>query len=768
MNLRHLLLTIVVVLLVPGAAGAQRQDFGPLRDSIAQLKDVVQLQRAERSLEMPGVARSLEPVVRRGLLALRTWELTGDRMDADRAREAFERGVERFPREPWSHYGLALALANGPDVRLPLVGGALPQVTLGQTIAEIFKKDPRSKARRALRETLTLDPAFGPAAVLLADLALEDARSQELIREARTALLQARQAGDNSAAVTRALADTETALGNYAAASEAAAAGGAEDAATLRSRGIALLLQPGHEGPGFAAYRRGIERLTPGAAEQYFSDLAVLLTPQEAAEWRVAGTTSARGAWFTRFWDRRSAEAGVTPAERVAEHFHRLALARASYVRNARRGSENPGSLLGQESAAEHVFDDRGVVLIRHGVPLQIVTSRQRGLLPNESWVYQLPGLGPQLFHFVALRGAQDYTLVGNLLDALDRRAQLTAVERQRAVMALIEDRASYEPGYRASIGRLRNLLGVQRADGTGAVPLDGTEVRSILERVDSDYRRGARSALRTDSYAHPYEGALAFQQDLFTFRTPFGRTDLTAALAIPAEQLEPLVGSGGGEYALRLSVILTDTLQDVVTRVDTSETLRVAGPLGRDDYLRTFVTLPVVPSEHTVYRVVVEDLVGGRGSVHGGGARLRDYSGQELQLSDVVLALPDSAGDWRRGNVGLALILPRRFGPERPVTVFYEVYNLPADAPYTTEISVEPTDRGGLFDRARGLIGMGPERIRLRFDGSARPGGDGVVQEVRRLASDLGSGSYGLQITVTNRATGESASTRTVFTVSE
>ncbi|NJD10384.1 MAG: hypothetical protein FIB01_08040 [Gemmatimonadetes bacterium] len=766
MNLRHLLSTIVAVLLLPGAAGAQRPDFLPLRDSIAQLTDVVQLQRLERSLEMPGVARTLAPVIRRGLLALRSWELSGDRADADRARETFQVAVQRFPREPWSHYGLALALAHGPEVRLPVLGGALPQVTLGQTVAEIFKRDPRSRARRALREALGIDPGFGPAAVLLARLALDDARDQELVREARGALLQARQAGDRSTATAQTLAAVATALGNYAAAARAAAGAEGEAAGVLRSRGIALLLQ-GSEAPGYAAYRRGIDLLTDDAAGPYYGDLTVLLTPQEAAEWRVASTVDAQRAWLARFWDRRAAEAGVTPAARVGEHFRRLALARASYVRQARRGSESAGGLLGETAVGEHVFDDRGVVLIRHGVPRQIVSSRQRGLLPNESWIYDLPGIGPQLFHFVALRGAQDYTLVGDLLDALDARAPLTAVERQRAVMALIEDRANYEPGYRAAMGRLRSLLGIAYADGSPAVPLDGTEVRSILERVDADYRRGARAALRTDTYAHAYEGALAFEQDLFTFRTPFGRTDLTAAFAIPAEELEPLVGSGGTEYALRLSVILTDTLQDVVTRADTARTLRVDGPLGRGDFLRTFVTLPVIPSEHTVYRVVVEDVVGGRGSVRAGGATMRDYSGTSLQVSDVVLARPDSVGDWRRGDVGLDLLLPRRFGPDRPVTIFYELYNLPADTPYGTEITVEPTDRGGLFDRGKGVIGLGPDRIRLRFDDVARSDREGVAQEVRRLASALGKGSYSLTITVTNRRTGESATTRTSFNVS-
>jgi hypothetical protein len=747
----HLLLSFCL-LLIPVGSAAQRLDYRPLEDSLRALVDVPRLYRMEAALERPAAAASLDPIVRRGLIGLRLWELTHDRDDARRALGTFETGARRFPAEPWGHYGVALALARGPDVRLPLPGSVTDGIVLGQSVAEILGRDPKSRARRAARRALEADPAFAPAAVLLGDLAVADGgRSRDLIREARDALAAVRAGGGATPQSDRALADMEIALGNYDAAGEAAAAAGA-DAGALRARAVALLLQPAASARGAELYWQGVALLDAAAAAQYYADLQVIATPREEAEWRVAGA-GGRGVWLERFWDRRAAEAGVTVAERLAEHYRRLTLARSRYLRNSVRGADGVGVLLADEQN-RYPFDDRGLVLIRHGEPFAIVRTSGRGLLPNESWAYQLPEQGRQLFHFAALRGSQSFHLISDLLQALDPRAMVYIDERDRAVLALVTDRAHVEPRYQGILARLQRALS-QSGD------LRGTEVRSVLESVDADYRRGARTALRTDSHVPGFTGELAFHHDVFSFRTPFERTDLTAAFAIPAGQLEPLAGSGGASYAVRVSVILHDTLQDVVTRRDTAQRVRRQ---PRDDHLRLHVTLPVVPSEHTVYRLVAVDEVGGRGRVVSGGSVLRDYRGTDLMLSDVVLALPDSAGDWVRGDTRLALALPRSFAPERPFTVFYEVYHLRPDAPYSTRIVVEPVERTGLGGRIRGLFGGGPDRIDLRFDDVARPGPDALLQESRRVASDLPAGSYRMVVTVASE--GRTARTETLFSV--
>lgn len=770
MKLGHLLLS-GCLLLMAAETEAQRPDFGALQDTLSALADVPLLYRMERALERPAGAASIDPIVRRGLIGLRLWELTGDRDDARRALQTFEAGVERFPMEAWSHYGEALALARGPDVRLPLPGGVTDGVVIGQSVAEILGRDPKSRARRSARRALELDPAFAPAAVLLGDLALSDGgRSRDLIGEARDALAGVRDAGGATPQSDRALADMEIALGNYAEAG-AAAAGGGDDAGALRARAVALLLERGNADRGAEFYLRGVDRLDANAANRYYADLEVIVDAREAAEWRVADVAGRRY-WLERFWERRAAEAGVTVAERLAEHYRRLTLARTRYLRNSARGSDGAGVLLADEQN-RHPFDDRGIVLVRHGEPLGIVRTTGRGILPNESWIYELPGHGRQLFHFAALRGSQSYLMISDLLQALDPRADMYLDERERAVLALVTDRSHQEPRYQAILARLQRALQQQPA-----VDLRGTEVRSLLETVDADYRRGARAALRTDTHELRFTGDVAFHHDVFSFRTALERTDLTAAFAIPAAQIEALSGSGGTEFALRVSVILHDTLQDVVTRHDTTRRVRrdttqrigrgagadISGAVARDEHVRLHITLPVVPSEHTVYRLVVEDEVSGRGRMETGGAVLRDYSGRDLVVSDVVLALPDSAGDWIRGDMRFALALPRSFAPERPFTVFYEVYNIEGGAPYSTRITVEALERTGIGARIGRIFGGSASRIDLSFDDVARLSTDGVLQESRRVASDLPAGRYRMVVAVTSG--GQTARTETVFSV--
>jgi len=331
--------------------------------------------------------------------------------------------------------------------------------------------------------------------------------------------------------------------------------------------------------------------------------------------------------------------------------------------------------------------------------------------------------------------------------------------DRLRAVLTLVEDRAAYEPQYQAAAVKLRAAM--QR----GAA-LDGTEVRSIVERADADYRREARLALQADVHYPRFDRPIPFWFDLFSFRTPFGRTDLTAAFAVPADAIAAAEQGDAWVYPLEISVILLDTLQGTVTRRDTLREMVTARLLGSGEFLRPHVVVPVVASEHTVFRVVVRSPIVGTGSVYAGATRIRELGGPGLLVSDLVLAEPDSTGDWVRGNRRLALTLPRRFRPGRPFRLFYEVYNLGAGAAYGTHLEVAPAQSGGLFGRLRSLLGFGAARVDLRFEDRAAPGPDGVVQEMRDLGSDLPPGVYRMRVTVTDNATGETAVTETIFEV--
>lgn len=751
-------LLLVAALFVPGALSGQQTDYTAVRDSLRTVQDVAALRRMRTQLPMPGSARDADALVLRGLVGLRLYELTSDREDSEAAVAVFERGAERFPDVAWMHYGLGVAYATAPELRLG--GGPLQGVTLGQSVAEIVGRDPRSKARRSLRRTLELEPAFGEAAVLLAELAVEDGRDRDALIDARTLLAGARAAGDSSAAILRAQAEIETALGDYAAAAAVSAAAGTGSEALL-ARAVALLLQPDAAEAGTVSYMAAVDALQAESAERFYRDVEPIVQPAEAADWRVADPDGRRQ-WLRRFWTRRAAESGVLVSERLAEHYGRLAIARRHYLRNSRRGVDGAGVFPGEAAADGSPFDDRGLILIRRGVPAHVVSTTRDGVLPNETWIYPDAGSGGNtLYHFAALRGARDYSLVSDLLQAVDPAITRGSVDRWNGAMVqLIEDRAVYEPEYQPVVGRIRMLL----SQG-GSV--EGTEIRSLIERADAKYRQEAGRTMGVDVFRARFDRTVEFHHDVFAFRTPFGRTDLTAAFAVRAGDLATVEGRAGGVvYPLLVSVILIDTLTAEVTRRDTLQRIEASAPLAADSYVRTHVTLPVVPSEHTVYRVTVRSPAIGAGDVRSGGARIREFGGSSLQVSDLVLAAPDSAGDWVRGATRLSLTLPRRYPPGRAFTLFYEVYNLPADAVYRTHVRVESAAGGGAFSRIRGLFGGGGPRIDVRYEDVASPDADGVIQEVRRVDTGLPAGRYRMRVVIENAVTGETAESVAEFEV--
>jgi hypothetical protein len=86
--------------------------------------------------------------MQRGLLLLRIFQLTNNNGVGDDARDAFQRAIDAAPKSGWAHYGLGLALAGGPGVRVPSPGGVLDGFVLGQSLSEAIKQDPLSRAGR--------------------------------------------------------------------------------------------------------------------------------------------------------------------------------------------------------------------------------------------------------------------------------------------------------------------------------------------------------------------------------------------------------------------------------------------------------------------------------------------------------------------------------------------------------------------------------------------------------------------------------------------
>lgn len=250
----------------------------------------------------------------------------------------------------------------------------------------------------------------------------------------------------------------------------------------------------------------------------------------------------------------------------------------------------------------------------------------------------------------------------------------------------------------------------------------------------------------------------LDYVYDFYQFRGTQERTAVTVALAVPTDQLRPMLTDSQVVYGLAVSFIMVDTTNESVSRIDTTmyygtERLAAAG-----SWLRAYLEVQQQPRERVVYRIVVGDAFDPRtGALYGGPVELRDFGENRIQMSDVVLTREEDEGHWTRGELVFPLTPAQAFAPTEPITIFYEVYNLPPDTPFRTTVRVVPEVRG-LVDRMADVVDPGSRSLRVGFQ-SRTPPGDGPVQEVRTLQVPLRPDEYLLEVTVTDERTGESAS---------
>lgn len=273
------------------------------------------------------------------------------------------------------------------------------------------------------------------------------------------------------------------------------------------------------------------------------------------------------------------------------------------------------------------------------------------------------------------------------------------------------------------------------------------------------------RAELHTDG-EHAADSAAArplpFFYDLYTFRGRAGGTSVVAAYAVEAGNLETAVVDSRVRYRFSVTLVLADTLLRSVSNTHDTVHVDVPRAMPDDHLLYTHVEVQAPPSGTTLHRVLMTDATTpGVGQLYSEYFPIPDYSGTHLMLSDIALGQPGADAGWTRGDVTLALLPTTQF-PSSAFDVYYEIYNLPADREYSTEIAIQHLDAvvdGSTDDRSP---------VSLRFTGTS-PAGAGTaasLPELRRVSASLPKGSYRLTVTITDLTTSAAASRSRTFEV--
>src|SRR5438093_661555 len=514
--------------------------------------------------------------------------------------------------------------------------------------------------------------------------------------------------------------------------------------------GLAELAQGEHAVIAIENLRQqlGKDYLSKAARALYRADLSVVAHHDELAPFDGFTSPAPRAAWLERFWLQRDVAEARDPGERLAEHYRRWFYA----WHNFRLVSRHRHYDITERYRTDQLdFDDRGVIYLRHGPPDKRATYPRvlDRLEPNETWLYRRPD-GDLIFHFVAREDVQDYKLVESLADALYTgfRGAL-ALTGRRGLDPLTSDlfasRADISPLY----ARLGNTVGSANAAGALAVE------RSLGQR-----------SIAVGTTTHTYRRAFATPLEVLASNFVVGARgqagqELHVVFAIPGHRLTPAADSTRVLYPIAFRLVVSDSLDNMVARLDTTRVFAAAAPLRQGAYLTGQLALAVPPGAYR-YRLLVQEPGSDAGDlVIRDSIAVGTLDGVRFAASDLVLGRQGSGLAWTTGSDTVPLNPLGRFAEGGSAELYYEVYGLPTGAPYHTIVRLEREGRRSLLHR---LFGGGQAPVLFEFDAPA----DGPVTRVRRALDlrDASKGSYVLAVEIRDPATATSLVRRRQFVI--
>ena len=646
--------------------------------------------------------------VRHGFAMLEQHSASGDLEHASEAARAFATAVKENPNDALAHFGMAKTLVNA---RKSMVAVRKVGVADGEALLV---------AKRSLEKALDLNPKYIEAAELLFQVA--DRVGDKKARQRALAIIPPPEAPrDTTSDMLARMPKTAT---DYV-------------------RRAAALFARGEVAAAHEAYNLGLTLWDEEGAAAYVDDVLVVADRQELIA-LTDGSLEKRAAALQTFWKKRAVRGGITIPDRIAEHYRRLAGARARYSLRLRQGQHAPLNVFGKKrQGLESQLDDRGLVFMRYGEPTE--RFRNQTIDPplearpeeigSETWAYRDPDGTHRVYYFFGGR------LEADLLRALGRAdATMEDVDEILGNLSSLDGRYAFVRARMETIRNYENMLKITSDAGARAAMQQRIEdrmddARRQNDRISEDNRERLFAAFEADAAYPRFNKPMTLYHDFATFRGRPGCTDVVYSVAAPTS-------------AYRLTVAIADTFTWETQSVDTA--VMKGSALGM--YLRSTGVMCTTPDYNGYVRFTAStDSV--TGVTAGGELRIPDYSQPGLMMSDLLFGL-DEDGPFVRGNASLALVPPRQFKQTQPFRLFYEIYNLPAGARYRTTLTFDLKTSNPLV-----RLFKGNTKFTVSFEGEATT--DKLVQEIRTIAPEIEDGEVELTVTVENLATRETATNK-------
>jgi hypothetical protein len=420
-------------------------------------------------------------------------------------------------------------------------------------------------------------------------------------------------------------------------------------------------------------YEQGLSAVTNDVeAALMFDHIKYILADEELAEYEKLTDWSAKRAFFNKVWLTRDPMPASDINYRLIEHIRRYILAeRDYYYDDFRLPYNNPDRL--HELVFPRVFElnekfnDKGLVYIRHGEPDDRAFDIQSDAPLNESWLYYARG---QLQHRMIFHFIQGDTQTGNnwrLSPSLP--------------FPLLESRISWDPIYSRII--------------------NGTAIEAIAyeREMVMNSRENVRVGLNTDQHSWSKSvRTIIFPFYLATFQDVSGLSRCELYYAVTDEDILAKKSKHTASDSIIVNFAVYDTdLKTVFTqdkKVAIQSIIKSTETLGYWPDQISF-TAPAGRYQIAVdVRTPQDEAIGGYKFKF----NLSDYSGDAVQMSGVVLAssiTPTAETDEFSKN-GLRIVPNpgKLYSRKQPMSIYFELYNLPVEKEKTFLFQVEYTLR--------------------------------------------------------------------------
>ncbi|MEM6645360.1 MAG: GWxTD domain-containing protein [Bacteroidota bacterium] len=519
----------------------------------------------------------------------------------------------------------------------------------------------------------------------------------------------------------------------------------------------------------------GASKITSASdAALLMADLQYILSPEELHDYAARNTPEQWQAFFREAWTKRNPLPAASGNARIQEHYQRLVEAEKNFAYYGPRDGWNDPAMAGKLEFGEtyrinNNYNDKGLIYIRHGAPNDRVATIDQNLPENESWLYRANGNSPRLiFHFMN-SGGSNWRLVPVLLYS-----------------EMLEDRVHWGAPYAhyrrpptplpSTPEAQRNPELAAQIASAHAVPSSAEQSRlwQQLEWEDglaSEMQEVAQADVDAGLSSDRYQWTSEVEPLPMAFTTAaFRGTDGQALLEVfYALNLAPLERNlpGADESTLDLSLVLHNPAWQPVAR----QRDRKRVPLTRQpgDGVIDGVRVIVPPDSYQV-AVHVEpegtSLLGGFTEKR----RIPDFSGPNLMLSDMLVAFQiGAANNSSISDRSDANILPNpsyTFTTAQNVYAYFEAYNLTFAADDQTDYLVEYTllpqqKRRGLFRRKQ-------PRPAVTLSVPQRTTDRATIEYTEIDVSNAEPGPYVLRASVTDRVTGQTATTERPLLLTE